>query len=84
MNFSKKFAFVLDQKCLLANVLPDPDFKYFSNANALYLSKKATDISNSIGSLFFVEKTYPLACLSNLASRLMVQPVYGLTFAHLS
>jgi len=27
-------------KCLFENALPEPDFKYFSNAKALYLLKK--------------------------------------------
>ena len=27
-----------NQKCLFKKLLPDPDFKYFSNSNALYLS----------------------------------------------
>lgn len=28
-------------KCLFVKALPDPDFKYFSKLNALYLSLKA-------------------------------------------
>jgi hypothetical protein len=41
------------------NARPDPDFKYFSNSKALYLSFTAKYISNLTGKLFFVVCTCP-------------------------
>ena len=69
--------------CLMIACLNPCDLHIEENLSTLSYASKATYISNSIGSLSFVENTYPLVCLSNLASRLFVQPVYGLPFAHL-
>src|SRR3989344_7614028 len=36
-------------KCFLTNARPDPDFKYFSNSNALCLSLKTTWVTSLTG-----------------------------------
>lgn len=56
--------------------LPEPDFKYFSNVNALYLSLNSVETINLIGRMFAVAGTWPLLCLVNLSSIFDVQPTY--------
>jgi len=46
-------------KCFCINALPEPDFRYFSNSKALYLSTKAQYKIRSTGGLGFVAGTYP-------------------------
>src|SRR3989344_6152378 len=71
-----------EAKCFLMNARPDPDFKYFSNSKALYLSLNATWVTSSTGRRFSVAGTYPLLWRSILSSRFSVQPVYGFPSAH--
>jgi len=66
----------VDQTNLLkVNALPDPDFKYFSKAKALYLSVNTMCVINSKGKRDDVYNTSFLLCLFILSSRLLVQPV---------
>ena len=53
---------------------PEPVFRYFSKANALYLSVKAMVHTHSSGSLELVYCTKPLACLASRSSRSFVHP----------
>ena len=55
--------------------LPDPDFKYFSNSNALYVFLKAKYISSFNGLLSLVARTWPFLCLKILSFKLSVQPI---------
>jgi hypothetical protein len=63
------------KKCLLANSLPDPLFRYFSNAKALYLLEKLIVKQTDTGSLDFVDSTSPRWCLANRAEKSCVQPL---------
>jgi hypothetical protein len=51
-NYHSEHGFYI--KCLFLNAIPDPDFKYFSNSNALYLSVKAMNVIIDTGVLFLV------------------------------
>jgi len=46
-------------KCLTANALPEPDFKYRSKSYALYLSGKEQHHINLRGRCGLVAGTYP-------------------------
>jgi len=46
-------------KCLTANALPEPDFKYRSKSYALYLSEKEQHHINFAGRCGLVAGTYP-------------------------
>ena len=79
-----RYASHLNQiKCLFKNARPDPDFKYFSNSKALYLSVNIVCVISLTGRRLFVAGTYPLLCLCNLSSISSVQPVYNFPSAHL-
>lgn len=43
--------------CFLIKARPDPDFKYFSKLNEVYLFEKAKYETNRTGNLFFVAGT---------------------------
>jgi hypothetical protein len=46
-------------KCFFAKALPEPDFRYFSNAYALYLSGKEQHHTNLPGKYDLVRVMYP-------------------------
>lgn len=56
------------------NARPEPDFKYFSKLNALYLSLNTINVQISTGKRCFVEITSPLECFLNLLSKSLVHP----------
>ena len=56
------------------NARPEPVFRYFSKANALYLSMKPKAAIQATGNLSRVQCTWPFELRRKRLSKLFVQP----------